>query len=193
VKPQLIMPPAESPLRQGKHSLTRIAAYLLGVTTAAFVLFQMKASFGSNALSLNLADPFAVLSFAAVFLPTLTHHELPKWESRMFNLSLALFCVALLVAFIVGYFKIGATAWAIGGRLTGYIVVLGYLGAGYLIAHQWGRRGFVIVSRILGITASSVTVRATSSSARSGWRGEYVHANSGPSVQTILTSDRCNS
>jgi len=39
----------------------------------------------------------------------------------------------------------------------------------------------------------SVTVRATPSSARFGWRGEYVHANSGPSVQTILTSDRCNS
>jgi hypothetical protein len=34
-----------------------------------------------------------------------------------------------------------------------------------------------------------VTVRATPSSARFGWRGEYVHANSCASVQTILTSD----
>jgi hypothetical protein len=48
-------------------------------------------------------------------------------------------------------------------------------------------------SREITAWCSTVTVRATPSSARFGWRGEYVHANSGPSVQTILTSDRCNS
>jgi hypothetical protein len=49
------------------------------------------------------------------------------------------------------------------------------------------------VAAVVSVMETCVTVRATPSSVRSGWRGEYVHANSGPSVQAILTSDRCNS
>ncbi len=159
IKPKSsIMPLATPFVRRRNRSLTRISAYVFGAITAALVLFQIKVSFGSTDLSVNLADPFAVLSFASVCMPILTHRELPKWGSPMFNHSLSLFAVALLVAFTVGYFKIGVTAWALGGRLTGYMVVLGYLSSGYLIAHHLGPLGFSIVIRILGITASCIVL-----------------------------------
>ena len=74
--------PRNDPLQASSLSITRISAYVLGATTAVFVLFQVNATFEETTLNLNLADPFAIFAFASVFIPILTLRELPQWEIK---------------------------------------------------------------------------------------------------------------
>lgn len=145
----------KSSARRGR-TITRISTYAIGVATASLILFQLHASFEGGTLNINLADPFAVLTFASFCIPMLTRREFPRWESRSFNLSLILFGVALLVAFFIGWSRIGVTSWALGGRVAGWMVVTGYLLVGYSIVHHFGRLGFSMAAHILGVTASCI-------------------------------------
>jgi uncharacterized membrane protein YbhN (UPF0104 family) len=141
--------------RRGR-AITRISTYAIGIATASLILFQLHASFEGGTLNINLADPFAILTFASFCIPMLTRREFPRWQSRAFNLSLILFGVALVVAFCVGWSRIGVTPWALGGRVAGWMVVTGYLLVGYSISSQFGRIGFRMAAQILGVTASCI-------------------------------------
>lgn len=150
-------PPHDLECTVNTHSvleIERASAWLLGMAVAVTIFFQFHIELPAGVLNLNLADPFAILALAAVSLHALMLRQPPKWRIAEFNQILLLFSVLLLIGFIVGWLKIGVTQWALGGRLLGWLVLLGYLSAGYLIAVHAGARG----ARRLGETLAATAV-----------------------------------
>lgn len=145
----------KSSARRGR-AVAILSTYAISIVTTSLILFQLHATFNGSTLNTNLADPFALLTFASFCIPMVTRCEFPRWESRAFNLSLILFGVALILAFLIGWSRIGITSWALGGRVTGWLVVTGYLLVGYSIADQFGSFGFRMAAQILGVTASCI-------------------------------------
>jgi uncharacterized membrane protein YbhN (UPF0104 family) len=119
-----------------RHDTERSASWLLGMTTAALVFFQVHLSLNGHTINVNVGDPFAMLALAAVALLAISQRSMPTWTMAGFNTWLACFSGALLLSFAVGVFHHGVTPWALGNKLTGWLVLLGYLGAGYLLARD---------------------------------------------------------
>jgi len=126
------------------HSVSEIekyAAWVLGMVAAVAVLFQAHVSLPGGVINLNLADPFAILTLAAVGLHVLHAGESPVWRIKQFNHALLAISLILLLGFMRGWLEIGLTQWALVGRLLGWFVLLGYLSAGYLIVAHVGTHG----------------------------------------------------
>lgn len=118
-------------------------AWVLAMATAVLVFFQVHAELPGvwGELNLNFADPFAILALAGVAIHAVSSRHAPQWRVGQFNLVLVLFSLLLLMAFLRGVLDIGVTHWALGGRLFGWIVLLGYVSAGYLMAAHAGALG----------------------------------------------------
>ena len=138
--------------------IEKASAWLLGMAVAVTIFFQFHVELPAGVLNLNLADPFAILALAAVSLHALMLRQPPQWRITEFNRILLLFCALLLIGFIVGWLKIGVTQWALGGRLMGWLVLLGYLSAGYLIAAHAGTKGTRRLSETLAAIAVIVVL-----------------------------------
>lgn len=134
--------------------IERASAWLLGMAVALTIFFQLHVTLPAGVLNLNLADPFAILALAAVSLHALLLRQPPKWRVAAFNRMLLLFSALLLIGFVNGWMSIGVTQWALAGRLLGWLVLLGYLSAGYLLVANAGARG----ARRLGETLAAAAV-----------------------------------
>lgn len=152
-----------APLSVTTHNVQEIegmAAWILGMVTAVAVFFQFHATLpGGGVINLNFADPFAILALAAVSLHSLFSRRLPVWRINRFNLALGLISLLLLLGFIHGWMSIGITQWALGGRLLGWLALLGYLSAGYLISANAGAHGLRRFSETLLATAVVVILQ----------------------------------
>lgn len=127
---------------------------LLGLITAFTVFFQFHVSLPAGTINLNLADPFAVLALLTLGVSSVSSRKPPRWRSVGFNRMLLLFGALLLIGYLVGWMKIGATQWALSARIVGWIVLLGYLSAGYLLVAYAGNRG---IRHLLAVLASAAT------------------------------------
>lgn len=114
--------------------LDGIASWLLGMGVVVLVFFQVHVPLRGTVVNLNLGDPLALLAFAAVSLTLVQARTLPQWRLPGLNAWLALFTAVLLVAFATGVHNFGVTSWALGNKLMGWLVLLGYISAGYLLA-----------------------------------------------------------
>ncbi|MEQ1796227.1 MAG: O-antigen ligase family protein [Nitrospira sp.] len=143
------------------HSVSEIekfAAWGLSMVVAVAVFFQAHISLPGGPINLNLADPFAVLALAGVSLHVLFTRQLPVWRISQFNLALGVISLLLLLGFMHGWLEIGITQWALGGRLLGWLVLLGYLSAGYLIVANVGTHGLRRFAETLIATAAVVVI-----------------------------------
>lgn len=143
------------------HSVSEIekfAAWVLGMVVAVAVFFQVHVSLPGGLINLNLADPFAILALAAVSLHMLFARQLPVWRISQFNLALGVISLLLLLGFMHGWLEIGITQWALGGRLLGWLVLLGYLSAGYVIVANVGTHGLRRFAETLIATAAVVVM-----------------------------------
>ncbi|MBZ0068806.1 MAG: lysylphosphatidylglycerol synthase domain-containing protein [Thiobacillus sp.] len=155
------MSESAKPLAVTVHPVSEIeksAAWILGIAVAVAVFFQVHLSLPGGVINLNLADPFAILALAAVSLHALFSKQMPAWKIRHFNLALGAISLLMLLGFINGWLKIGVTQWALGGRLLGWLVLLGYLSAGYLIVANAGAHGLRRLAETLIATAAVVVV-----------------------------------
>ena len=146
---------AKSPV-EVVHSVSEIekfAAWVLGMVVAVAVFFQVHVSLPNGVINLNLADPFAMLALAAVSLHVLFARQSPVWRIRQFNLALGMISLLLLLGFMRGWWEVGITQWALGGRLLGWLVLLGYLSAGYMIVANVGTHGLRRFAETLIATA----------------------------------------
>jgi hypothetical protein len=66
------------------------------------------------------------------------------------------FSLLWLVGFAIGFAKIGLTQWALVGRLLGWLVLLGYLAAGYLMVQSMGYKGLRRFIETLAIIATLI-------------------------------------
>lgn len=148
------------PLAVTVHSVSEIekpAAWILGMVVAVAVFFQVHVTLPGGVINLNLADPFAILALVAVGLHGLSSRQAPAWRIKHLNLALGAISLLLLLGFIRGWLEIGVTQWALGGRLLGWLVLLGYLSAGYLILANAGTHGLRRLTETL-ITSAAVVV-----------------------------------
>ncbi|MCX7098535.1 MAG: lysylphosphatidylglycerol synthase domain-containing protein [Methylococcales bacterium] len=155
------MLPLKSPPKPIVHSVAdieKIAAWMIGMITAVAVFFQAHITLPGGVANLNLADPFAILALAAVALHSLFARELPGWRISRFNLGLAAITSLLLFAFARGWMLIGVTQWALAGRLIGWLILLGYLAAGYLLVAHAGKHGLRRFADTLIATAAMVII-----------------------------------
>lgn len=158
---KLPLPELAKPLAVTVHSVSEIkksAAWILSMAVAIAVFFQVHLTLPSGVINLNLADPFAILALAAVGLHALFSREPPAWRIKHFNFALGAISLLLLLGFIRGWLEIGVTQWALGGRLLGWLVLLGYLSAGYLIVANVGTDGLRRLAETLITTAAVVVV-----------------------------------
>ena len=64
----------------------------------------------------------------------------------------------LCVGFVRGWLEIGVTQWALGGRLLGFLVLLGYLSAGYFLVAYFGSRGLRRFIETIAVTAVAIVL-----------------------------------
>jgi hypothetical protein len=143
------------------HSAAEIekyAAWVLGMVVAVSVFFQAHVSLPGGVINLNLADPFAMLALAAVSLHVLHTGEGPVWRVERCNSALLAISLLMLLGFIRGWLEIGVTQWALVGRLLGWLVLLGYLSAGYLIVVNVGTHGLRRFAETMIATAAVVVM-----------------------------------
>lgn len=122
------------------QDLEKAAAWILGTAVASTIFFQFHMTLSAGALNLNLADPFALLSLAAMGASYAIMRQPIQWRVAQFNRTLLAITSLLILAFINGWTKIGITQWALGGRLLGWLVLVGYLAAGYILVSHGGNR-----------------------------------------------------
>jgi hypothetical protein len=151
---------AESPavMVQSVSEIEKSADWILGMVVAVAVFFQVHVSLPGGLINLNLADPFAILALAAASLHVLYSRQPPAWRIRQFNLALGMISLLLLLGFMHGWLEIGVTQWALGGRLLGWLVLLGYLSTGYLIVANVGAHGLRRFAETLIATAAVVVM-----------------------------------
>jgi uncharacterized membrane protein YbhN (UPF0104 family) len=145
-----------APMTFDRDDLERTASWLLGMSTAALIYFQLHLTLGGSTVNVNLGDPLALLAFAAVALHCLVHRQIPAWRLPGFNVWLLAFTCALLIAFAVGVARFGVTPWALGNKLMGWLVLLGYLGAGYLLTRDHGRMSLLRVTEVALVVACAI-------------------------------------
>lgn len=138
--------------------LLRTFACLLGLITAATIFFQFHVALPAGLINLNLADPFALLALVTLVLRTLFSKTMPQWRIPEFNRILILFGALLLLAYVIGWMKIGNTQWALSARLIGWVVLMGYLSAGYLLVAYGGEKAQRHQFEVLAITAIAVII-----------------------------------
>lgn len=158
---RLPVPESAGPSKVTVHPVAEIektAAWILGMGVAVTVFFQVHLSLPGGVVNLNLADPFAILALAAVGLHAVFSRQAPGWRIKRFNLALGAISLLLLFGFVRGWSEIGVTQWALAGRLLGWLVLLGYLSAGYLIVANAGVHG---LRRLVETLAASAAVVVT--------------------------------
>lgn len=136
-------------------NLEDAAVWCLTLMVGVLVFFQLHVQFGDGHLNINLADPFAVLIFSIVILNSVLKRELPKWNVPWFNGCLLFISLAYAYSYFVGVFSFGNTGWA-SGKLIGWVVILGYLFAGYLVVRHFQRSGFLRLSQLMLVTITII-------------------------------------
>ena len=151
----------ESPqMDKTAYEVEKESAWILAMATAVLVFFQVHADLPGalGLINLNLADPFAILALAAVSIHALSIRRLPVWRAQNFNVILVLISTLLLMAFLRGVLEIGVTQWALAGRVFGWLVLLGYISAGYLMVAYAGAHGLRRLSETMIATGAVIVV-----------------------------------
>ncbi len=133
--------------------------WLIAMLAVVFVQFQQVVTLPGGSINLNLSDPFAILSLAVVFLHAFSLREAPKWRLDNVNVMLLSIGLLLVVGFIIGFFKVGFTQWAFGGRVIGWFVLLGYLSSGYLLVSHFGFYGLRRLAESLAAIACFIVMQ----------------------------------
>jgi hypothetical protein len=138
--------------------IEKMGAWIFSTATAILVFFQLHVPLLGGVFALNLADAFALIALAAVVSHSIGARVFPAWRVPGFNKMLLAVSALLLFAFAHGLPVIGVTQWALAGRLTGWLVLLGYLAIGVLTIAYLGFSGMRRFLETLVITACVIVI-----------------------------------
>ncbi len=122
--------------------VNKVAVWVVTIFAATLIFFQLHVVFPGGVINLNLADPFAIIAFAVVVAHWIFDRSLPHWRFDKMNAFIVAFSLLLIFGFLRGVMDIGVTQWALAGRVIGWLVLVGYMAAGYLVVSYMGARGF---------------------------------------------------
>lgn len=109
------------------------AAAVAAVLSAILLFFQVKVLSGGNNVTLNAADVLALTSLGLFLLfawSRRTIAPLPRWLVTV----MAVMSIVLLLSLAHGYLSFGSNRWALVNRGFGWLVILGYVALGALVA-----------------------------------------------------------
>lgn len=153
------------------------AFWLLGFAVVVGVFFQVHLVLPNGEINVNVADPFALFSLGSLALHCLFLRELPSWRIPAINRFILILVSVLVIGFVNGWTKIGLTQWALGGKLFGAVVLLGYLSAGYLITRQFGSHGLYRIAQTIVVVAFVIVIFQLSIRAGKYVQGTPIQAN----------------
>lgn len=133
-------------------------AWLVVQAVAVLVFFQIQMDLAGGRVTINLADPVALLTLAVFGMTCVLRREMPAWAIPSFNRWLIVMFLILCAAFAHGAFQFGVTSWALNNRLIGWMFLIGFLFSGAFIIHANGTRSIRSVADTLISAAAAVVV-----------------------------------
>ena len=122
-------------------------------------MFQAKLVTHTGWVTLNLADPFAIIGGITFALVTFTvggwNHI---WKIQGVNLALVSVTVVIGLAFLHGWVNFGVTPWALYNRFLGWFLLLCYVLAGALMAQGVGRVGLHTLARVYMVACAAIII-----------------------------------
>jgi glycosyltransferase involved in cell wall biosynthesis len=137
-------------------SLQRPAAMILGYLAGVLVFFQIKAALQGGEITVNLADPLALVALTLLIVGWLGGGRAPIRLPGLAWFWFAAIVVVILVGFVIGVARFGVTGWALNNRLIGGAMLLGYVAIGALLAAAWGRHGTRRLMEIVATTSVAI-------------------------------------
>ncbi|WP_040427021.1 lysylphosphatidylglycerol synthase domain-containing protein [Afipia birgiae] len=124
--------PKEEPAAQlSRRDLDSSLMAVLPVLVAMLVFFQVHLPTKAGGLSVNLADPLALLA-GAMFVLHLLRRGRPVWRVHNLGWMIAGCTGAMTIALLIGATSFGWTQWALTNKYLGWFVLLAYGATGAL-------------------------------------------------------------
>ncbi len=133
-------------------------ALFLPLAAGILLFFQAGVTWNGGLISVNLADPVAIVGLALFLLIALSERRLFARFSPLTWVWIATATAVLSIVFMIGWARFGVTPWALNNRVIGWIVLLGYIALGGLLVQAWALYGLRRLGEVLVATAASVTV-----------------------------------
>jgi hypothetical protein len=134
---------------------------VLPIAAASAVFFQVFLPLNEGLISVNLADPIAILG-GSLFVLHYFGRQWPRWRLSAFNTCVGLASMAIIAAYLHGLARLGWTDWAFANRLLGWPVLLCYGATGALIVHRIGRQGLdLLLLTYAAVAVAIVTLEIT--------------------------------
>src|SRR5690606_21288141 len=95
---------------------------------------------------------------ASMIVHMLSVRRFPGWEMAAFNRILLGISIAIILGFAHGVAEIGVTQWALAGRVLGWLVLLGYLGLGWMMFAYAGHHGMRRVALSMCATGAVIVL-----------------------------------
>ncbi|MEQ8604011.1 MAG: lysylphosphatidylglycerol synthase transmembrane domain-containing protein [Marivibrio sp.] len=143
-------------VRDGERQPTRLFIAVVGPLAALLVFFQIHVEVDGVLLSVNLADPLALVTLTLAAILLIAERGAPVPVPRGFLLWLGALSVMMLGGFVLGYMRFGPIDWAINNRLAGWPIILGYVSLGALLVNGFGQHGLRRLAEVL-ICAAAAT------------------------------------
>jgi len=131
----------------------RLLAILLALSVGILLFFQTHVDLPGALISVNLADPLALIALTTLILVILTRGIERLWSRPWFPVLLFLFWGWLIVGFAIGWVEYGLVPWALTNRVIGWGVILGYVAVGAFLTMTMGIRGFRRLTETMAIVA----------------------------------------
>lgn len=136
--------------------LERVLAWMLAHGVCILLFFQVQVPVRDSLITLNLADPLALLSLFALGLSMWSRRQAALFRMPHTGLFLIGVTVVIVLAFVNGALQFGVTPWALTNRLLGWVVVLGYVATGVYVVTTSGWMGLRRIAESLLVTAAVI-------------------------------------
>lgn len=102
-----------------------------------FVLVQVHVVFFNFAVNVNLADFFVMLVMSTLAIEFIYTKKPVFWKVKHFNIYAFLTLAAMICGWLVAFLSDYSITWA-GTKLTGWLIILGYLYASAMLVNRLG-------------------------------------------------------
>ena len=138
--------------------LQKSASIIISLSAGILVFFSLPVTIGGKAVLANLGDPVVLFALAGVAATLFHTRSLPFKCPPSFMYWILGMTLLLLLAMINVAFTIGVTPWAINNRGIGWLIIIGYVCCGALIAGQFGQHGRRRLIQTVATTAACMVV-----------------------------------
>lgn len=149
---------------EGSSDGTGITQLLTAISLAGalaagmLVFFQLHMSFGSGKLTVNMADPLALLAAGTLLAAMMRPKPLVAAIPRIFLFWMLGVSAMIGIGFLIGVARFGVTDWALVNRLAGWGALLGYVALGGAAASAGGKAALRLFATVMLAAAAGVTL-----------------------------------